>query len=137
MRSMGPGFQTFLAVPFTSVDKIDSEILLPRLRDQNDNAGPLRFTRSTVTCSLDHLIKSTLPSAPGTDIGNNLNCPACRNLRRSGAALVGARWCAEILSGGDHFQKDALRRFRVAGSITAPVASNILPKAVRSASRAC
>src|SRR5262245_5423679 len=81
-------------------------------------------------------LKSTSPSAPGTGIARNLNCPACKNLRRSGAALVGAQWCAEILSGGDHFQKDALHRFRVAGSITAPVTSHILPKAVRSASRA-
>src|SRR6266487_7099139 len=78
---------------------------------------------------------STFSSVLGTGIVRNQNCPACKNLRRSGAALVGARRCAEIFSGGDHFQKDALRRFQVAGSITAPVASNILPKAVRSASR--
>src|SRR5882672_5254768 len=98
---------------------------------QNDNAGyrsPLQpfqhFNRST-----------TSPFVPGMGIVRNRNCPACKSLRRSGAALVGARQCAEILSGGDHFQKDASQRFRVAGSITARATSRILSKALRSARR--
>src|SRR5437773_9742376 len=80
-------------------------------------------------------ITPTSPSVPGMGIVRNRNCPACKSLRRSGAALVGARQCAEILSGGDHFQKDASQRFRVAGSITARATSRILSKAVQSARR--
>src|SRR3954465_3740936 len=68
--------------------------------------------------------------APGTGIVSNRNYPACKSLRRSGAALVDARSCAEILFGGDHFQKDASQRFRLAGSIIAPAAWHILSKAV-------
>ena len=128
---MRPGFQTSLAVTFTAVDKINSEIL--RFA-QNDNAGfvltlqPLKlFNPSQLT--------STSPSAPETGIARNRNCPACKNLRGSGAALVGARQCAKILAGGDHLQKDAWQRFQLAGWITAPVASRILSKALRLARR--
>ena len=80
-------------------------------------------------------IRPTSPSALGMGIGRNRNCPACKSLRRSEAALVGARPCAEILSDGGHFQKDALQRFQVADLLTARATSRILSKAVRSARR--
>ena len=72
---------------------------------------------------------------PGTGIASNRNYPAYKSLRKSGAALAGARQCAKILFGEDHFQKGASQPFRVAGLITARATSRILSKAVRSAPR--
>ena len=51
MQSMRPGFQTSLGVSWRTVEG-QSEILLPRLRDQNDNNSD-RFARSWSSLRVD------------------------------------------------------------------------------------
>src|SRR5262249_33231408 len=115
MQSMRPGFQT----SFT-VDKINLRFFAS-LRMTMLVALTLQpFNPSRVT--------STWPSAPGTGIPRNQNCPAWKNLRRFGANPVDARQCSEIFSGADHFQRDVWQQFRVAGWITAPGAFRIRSK---------
>src|SRR6516225_1600915 len=68
MRSMRPGFQTSLAVTFTAVDKINSEIL--RFA-QNDNAGfvlklqPLNSSTHHNSHPLRHLLRKRALRAIG------------------------------------------------------------------------
>src|SRR5262249_20735473 len=68
------------------------------------------------------------PFAPGMGIVRNRNCPACRNLRRFVANLVGARRCAKTLFGADHFQRDVPQRSRGGDSISVPAALHIRSK---------
>src|SRR6266496_4612182 len=75
-------------------------------------------------------ITSTSSSVPGTGIARNRNYPAYKNLRKTEADPAGARRFSEILSGADHFRKDASQLFRAVYSITVPAALCILPKGV-------
>ena len=58
----------------------------PATADQNDKGCiPVRRFNEV------NQITSISPFVPGTGIVRNRNCPAYKSLRRSGAALVGAR----------------------------------------------
>src|SRR6266446_9159321 len=73
-------------------------------------------------------ITSTSPSAPGTGIARNRNCPAYKNLRRFGANLAGAPRFSGILAGANRLRRDALQLFQAVDSTTAPAAFHIRAK---------
>src|SRR4030095_15308470 len=71
---------------------------------------------------------ATWPSVPGTGIARSRNCPACKNLRKSGATLAGVRRFSKIACGANHGQRGASRRFPAGDSTDVPAAWCILAK---------